>query len=96
MVYTVPVQKYSELLNGVEIPFPRLVNHCLLHSCSCLGTESVDYLWVMETGLSISSRSVDTGEINDMTLCCHYKVVFIPKYPKAMQLCTINTLQALM
>lgn len=70
VVYTVPVQKYSELLNGVEIPFPRLVNHCLL------GTDSFDYLWVMETGLSISSHSVDTGqkpvrEINDMPLCCH-------------------------
>lgn len=100
MVYTVPVQKYSELLNGVEISFSRLVNPCLLHGSSCLGTESLDYLWVMETGLSISSRSVDTGqkpvrEINDMPLCCHYKFVFIPKYPKALQQ-AINTLQALM
>jgi len=72
------------VLNGVEIPFPQLVNHCFL------GTESLAYLWVMETGLSISSHSEGTGqqpvrEINDMPLSCHIVLFFIPKYSKAQQ-----------
>lgn len=90
MVYT-----RSEIQrNGVEIPFPWLVNHCLLHGCSCLGTEILDYLWVMEGYPSALVLWIQGKSQYGRSMTCHCavtKFVFIPKYPKAMQQ-AINTL----
>lgn len=88
-----------QLVTGVEVCFPLLVKGCFLQCCPCVGTESLDYLWDVETGLFISSGSVDAGQksvrkINDCDCAVTIGLFFILKYARAL-LHAMNTRQAL-